>query len=73
MSSRYYATCYTVVSFATLTGIPIAGSLVTITNGDRYWGLIIFAGLCYLMSTVIFMLAKGGKVGYGKKMWTAKF
>ena len=32
---RYYATCYTVVSFGTLTGILIAGSLVRVAGG-RY-------------------------------------
>lgn len=32
---RYYATCYTIVSFGTLTGIPIAGSLIQVTGG-RY-------------------------------------
>lgn len=70
---RYYATCYTVVSFATLTGIPIAGKLVTATEGGRYWGLIVFAGLNYLVSTVVFMVAKGGRVGYGRSLWRAKF
>lgn len=70
---RYYATCYTIVSFATLTGIPIAGSLVTATGGGRYWGLILFAGINYAISTVVFLAAKGGRVGFGSKLWKEKF
>lgn len=70
---RYYATCYTIVSFATLTGIPIAGSLVSATGGGRYWGLIVWAGLNYAISTVVFIAAKGGKVGFGRQLWREKF
>ena len=70
---RYYATCYTVVSFATLTGIPIAGALITATSGGRYWGLILFTGVSYAISTVIFMAAKATRTGYGKELWTAVF
>ncbi|CAG9996126.1 unnamed protein product [Clonostachys byssicola] len=43
---RYYATAYTVVSLGTLTGIPIAGEILSRANGD-YWGLIIFTTCCY--------------------------
>jgi len=70
---RYYATCYTIVSFATLTGIPLAGGIVSATAGNRYWGLIVFTGVSYVISTAIFMVAKGGKVGYGKALWANKF
>ncbi|KAJ9652241.1 hypothetical protein H2198_008481 [Neophaeococcomyces mojaviensis] len=69
---RYYATCYTIVSFATLTGIPIAGSLITAAGG-RYWGLIVFTGLGYAVATVIFVFAKGTKTGFGRQLWTEKF
>lgn len=71
---RYYATCYTVVSFATLTGIPLAGGLLQNENGkERYWGLITFTALSYLMSTAVFAMAKGTRVGRGKALWTKKF
>lgn len=70
---RYYATCYTVVSFATLTGIPIAGGIVGTTEGGRYWGLIMFTGLSYMLSTVVFMVAKATKVGYGRQILVERF
>ncbi|CAG8924898.1 unnamed protein product [Penicillium salamii] len=43
---RYYATAYTIVSFGTLTGIPIAGEILSRCNGS-YWGLITFTICCY--------------------------
>jgi len=61
---RYYATCYTVVSFGTLTGIPIAGALLQATKG-AYWGVIIFTGGCYAISVAAFMWARVLKVGTG--------
>ena len=70
---RYYATCYTVVSFATLTGIPLAGAIVGTTAGQRYWGLIVFTALGYLISTGIFVVAKGTQVGYGRQLWVKRF
>jgi MFS family permease len=62
---RYYATCYTLVSFGSLTGIPIAGQLVSACGG-RYWGLIAFTGCAYGASLVAFVLARG--VGGGWKL-----
>jgi MFS family permease len=44
---RYYATCYALVSFGCLTGIPIAGEIL-VHNEGRYWGLMIFVGMCYV-------------------------
>ncbi|KAJ5888365.1 hypothetical protein N7495_008406 [Penicillium taxi] len=43
---RYYATAYTIVSFGTLTGNPIAGEILTRCDG-QYWGLITFTIVCY--------------------------
>ncbi|GLA29760.1 hypothetical protein AnigIFM63604_011053 [Aspergillus niger] len=43
---RYYATAYTVVSISTLTGVPIAGEILTRCGGN-YWGLILFTICCY--------------------------
>lgn len=63
---RYYATCYSVVSLATLTGIPIAGQLIT-TCGGAYWGVIVFTGVSYAASTATFILARGLGAGWGLK------
>ena len=60
---RYYATCYTVVSFGCLTGIPIAGALISLDGGE-YWGLILFTGACYLVGLVCFITARIMSVGW---------
>ena len=65
---RYYATCYSVVSLATLTGIPIAGQLITVCGG-KYWGVMVFTGLSYAASTATFILARG--IGAGWRLKTA--
>ena len=61
---RWYATCYTVVSFGCLTGIPIAGKILA-TDGGRYWGLIIFTGSCYVGGLGCFVIARVLRVGWG--------
>lgn len=61
---RYYATCYTVVSFATLTGIPIGGAIVQGCGGE-YWGLVLFTGACYTLSFTAFAVVRVMKVGWG--------
>jgi MFS family permease len=60
---RYYATCYTIVSFGTLTGIPIAGSLISATGG-HYWGVVVWTILCYLVSLVCFIWSRAEMVGW---------
>ncbi|KAI1433545.1 major facilitator superfamily domain-containing protein [Xylaria sp. CBS 124048] len=60
---RYYATCYTIVSIACLIGIPIAGNIVTATNGE-YWSLIVFTGLTQVLSLVAIFAAKVVRVGW---------
>ncbi|KMU88974.1 hypothetical protein CIHG_06775 [Coccidioides immitis H538.4] len=60
---RYYATAYTVVSFGTLTGTPIAGSILT-RNGGDYWGLITFTSCCYFAGLICFIIAKVLRVGW---------
>ncbi|KAI9690350.1 MAG: hypothetical protein M1822_009312 [Bathelium mastoideum] len=50
---RYYASCYTVVSFGCLMGTPIAGALINAikANGkEKYWAAFAFGGLCYFIS-----------------------
>jgi MFS family permease len=60
---RYYATCYTCVSFGTLTGLPIAGILLQACNGN-YYGLIVFTTGCYIASFICFVTARVIKVGW---------
>ncbi|KAI9708354.1 MAG: hypothetical protein M1820_004058 [Bogoriella megaspora] len=61
---RYYATCYTLVSFSTLTGIPIGGALINACGGT-YWGVAVYTGLSYMASFACFIAAKGIRVGWG--------
>jgi len=60
---RYFATCYMLVSFGTLTGIPIAGALLQICNGE-YYGVVIFTAGCDFASFAMFIAARGLKVGW---------
>ncbi|KAK3938392.1 putative MFS monocarboxylate transporter [Diplogelasinospora grovesii] len=64
---RYYATCYTIVSLATLVGIPIAGKVVAACRGE-YWGLIVLTGLVYIASLAAFLAAKASVVGW--RLWS---
>lgn len=63
---RYYATCFTIVSFASLTGIPIAGQLIT-ASGGRYEGLVAFTGASYTISFFFYYAAKVSAVGWDWK------
>ncbi|PSK58618.1 Riboflavin transporter MCH5 [Elsinoe australis] len=60
---QYFATCYTVVSFSTLTSIPIGGALLSACGGE-YWGTALFTGLCYLLSLAAFTTVRVMKVGW---------
>ncbi|KAI9889460.1 MAG: hypothetical protein M1814_005323 [Vezdaea aestivalis] len=60
---RYYAACYSVVSLGTLTGIPIAGQLITADNGG-YRGLILFTGGCYIAGLIAFTWARVRVAGW---------
>lgn len=66
---RYYATCCTVISFATLIGLPIAGAIIGACAG-RYWGLICFTGASYAVSAVMLVCARVTKTGC---RWKVKF
>lgn len=59
---RYYATCYTIVSFGTLTGIPIAGALLQATGG-RFWVIVVWTELCYVFSLASIIFARTCRVG----------
>ncbi|EFY93166.1 MFS monocarboxylate transporter, putative [Metarhizium acridum CQMa 102] len=67
---RYYATTYTVVSFACLIGIPIGGNIVGASGGD-YKNLIIFTGAIYVGSAVFLMAAKTAHLGM--KDWLSAY
>ncbi|KAK7398209.1 hypothetical protein QQX98_012412 [Neonectria punicea] len=60
---RYYATCFTVASIASLVSVPIGGSIISACGGS-YVGLIIFTGALYALSLVGFVVAKGVSVGW---------
>ncbi|KAJ9629842.1 hypothetical protein H2203_002224 [Taxawa tesnikishii (nom. ined.)] len=61
---RYYATCYTIVSLGTLTGVPIAGALISACGG-AYWGVVVFTGLCYVTGLAMFVIVRVMRVGWG--------
>ncbi|KAM3505012.1 hypothetical protein MY10362_003198 [Beauveria mimosiformis] len=67
---RYYATTYTVVSFACLIGIPIGGSIVQ-ANGGKYNQLIIFTGCIYVGAAAFLVWAKAAKLGW--QNWLAAY
>ncbi|KAJ5693176.1 hypothetical protein N7462_002599 [Penicillium macrosclerotiorum] len=60
---RYYATAYTIVSFGTLTGIPIAGEILTRCDG-QYWGIIAFTTACYAIGLACCTAVKVIHVGW---------
>ncbi|KAJ2893601.1 Aspyridones efflux protein apdF [Zalerion maritima] len=55
---RYYATSYSVASFGTLIGIPIAGNILEAANGE-YWGMIVFAIAGYVGAFVTAAMGRG--------------
>lgn len=58
---KRYGTCYTFVAIGALVSLPIAGQILQVqTHGETelYWGLILFAGLSFLISAVFFALAR---------------
>ncbi|CAH0027252.1 unnamed protein product [Clonostachys rhizophaga] len=67
---RYYATSFSVVSFACLISIPIGGSIVNANGGD-YTGLIILTGVIYAVSGVVLIGAKA--YVFGLKNWAAVY
>ena len=60
---RYFATCWMIVAFGTLTGLPIAGQILT-ANGGNYNTLIIFAGLAYAAAGICLIIARILSVGW---------
>jgi MFS family permease len=58
-----YGTAYSVVSLATLAGVPISGIILDSGTNDQYSALIIFCGVAYTVATILFFIARG--LGYG--------
>lgn len=59
-------TTFTISSFGTLMGIPIAGAILG--SGQNYDGLIIFAGGLYVAASVAFVVARGLTGGWGLRV-----
>jgi MFS family permease len=51
---RYMATCFTIVGFGMLVGIPIGGGILQ-ADGGSYIGLICFTGACYAVGMMFFI------------------
>ncbi|KAI5821482.1 major facilitator superfamily domain-containing protein [Pyronema omphalodes] len=61
-----FGTCYFFVSFGTLTGIPIAGQIVS-AGGGSYIGLICFTAASYVAAFIFFFAARWIGLGMQKK------
>lgn len=57
----YIGMNFTVISFATLTGNPIAGALITAMEG-RYLGAQVFMGSSFIVGTAFIIAARGQQV-----------
>ena len=70
---RYYASCYTIVAFACLFSIPIAGSLLEATKvsgKERYWGAVTFIGISYVVAMLCFVWVRVRMKGWN---WRTKW
>lgn len=56
-------TAMTDIALSTLTGIPIAGEILSRCNGS-YWGLITFTICCYAAGLICCTLVKVIQVGW---------
>ncbi|KAI5803335.1 major facilitator superfamily domain-containing protein [Peziza echinospora] len=59
---KRYGTCYSIASFASLTGIPIAGQILA--HSGTYSALIWFTAATYIASTMMFTAARISGAGY---------
>lgn len=53
---------FTVISFATLTGNPIAGALITVMEG-RHFGAQVFMGISFMFGSAFIIAAVKRYVG----------
>lgn len=61
---RYFASCWMLVAFGTLTSLPIAGGILSANDG-QYWGVIVFAGLSYVAAMLFLIAARVLAAGWG--------
>ncbi len=54
---------FTVVSFASLTGPPLAGALIQQRNGDYLYAFI-WAGMCFMVGGVLLLSARVAAAGW---------
>jgi MFS family permease len=59
-----YGTAYGVVSLATLAGVPLSGTILSVEGGKSYDNLILFCGATYGAATVLFVVARGVSSGW---------
>lgn len=64
---KRYGTCYFVVSFGVLTGMPIAGEILNKQNG-QFSGLICFSAGAYLAGAFFFALSRVVSTGWKWKV-----
>lgn len=62
---RAFSAAYFVISFGTLTSIPIGGQILEIAGG--YWGIITFAGLSYAAALICYIISRVLAVGWNPK------
>jgi MFS family permease len=62
---------FSIISFATLIGPPIAGVIIT-SSGGSYRGAQLFAGLSMLVGTVFFSFAKIARIRKANGSWRTK-
>ena len=70
---RYYATCYTVVSFGVLISIPATGGLLDAVDAEgkrKYWAAALFTGLCYVVALLCFVWVRWRMKGWD---WRVKW
>ncbi|KAF5102875.1 hypothetical protein D0Z00_000133 [Geotrichum galactomycetum] len=61
---KRYGTCYSVVSFGVLTGMPIAGEILNRQGGSNFTGLICFSAASYIASAAMFFGARVYSTGW---------
>lgn len=68
---KRYGTTYSFVGIASLVAIPVAGEILKAQNPTApetdYSGLILFAGVAYGLSVVLFIVGRGISSGWGLK------
>ncbi|KAK0611454.1 major facilitator superfamily transporter [Immersiella caudata] len=62
---------FSIISFATLVGPPVAGVIIT-SSGGSYRGAQLFAGLSMLVGSVFFSFAKIARIRRVKGSWKTK-